>query len=301
MSDPYATLGLTKTATDDEIRKAYRRLAKKYHPDLNPNNKEAEDKFKQVGKAYEILGDKEKRRSYDQGAIDAEGQPRGFGGNGFGGGFSGGGFGGNAGFGGANVDPEDLQDILRGFGFGGGFAGRGGRGPRKGEDVRGELTIPFLLSVLGGEETVSINGQSVNFKVPPGVTDGQTLRLKGKGQPGRSGGVSGDLLLTIHVQPDARYERDGRDLRETVDIDFKTAILGGKLEIPTPQGSVRLTVPPDSDSGKVLRVPGRGVAADKSHVAGNLLVTLRVVLGKVDPRLKAFLQNEADSKASENI
>ncbi|QCE35055.1 J domain-containing protein [Acetobacteraceae bacterium] len=289
MSDLYATLGLTKTATDDEIRKAYRRLAKKYHPDLNPDNKEAEEKFKQIGKAYDILGDAEKRKSYDQGSIDGEGQPRGFGGGA--GGFGGGGFG-------AGASPEDLEDILRGFtggGFGGGFGGRGGfgsRASRAGGDVRSEMTIPFLLSVLGGEEEIFVNGKSVTFKVPPGITDGQTLRLKGKGQPGRGGAPAGNLLLTIHVQPDSRYERDGRDLREIVDIDFKTAILGGKLEIPTPLGPVRLTVPADSDSGKVLRVPGRGIAADKNHVAGNLLVTLRVVLGQVDPKLKKFLQDE---------
>ncbi|QCE33424.1 J domain-containing protein [Acetobacteraceae bacterium] len=296
MSDPYATLGLTKSATDDEIRKAYRRLAKKYHPDLNPDNKEAEEKFKQVGKAYEILGDKEKRNQYDQGAIDGDGQPRGFGGGGFGGGgFGPRGFGGGAGFGGAGASPEDLQDILRGFGFGGG--GFGARGPRAGEDVRSELTIPFLLSVLGGDEEIFVNGKSVSFKIPPGITNGQTLRLKGKGQPGRGGAPAGNLLLTIHIKPDHRYEREGRDLRTVVDIDFKTAILGGKLEIPTPQGSVRLTVPADSDSGKVLRVPGRGIAADKTHAAGNLLVTLRVILGKVDSKLKAFLQEEVNAEA----
>lgn len=301
-TDPYKVLGVSNTASDKEIRSAYRRLVKQYHPDRNPGDTKAEERFKEIGKAYEIIGDEEKRGQFDRGEIDADGQVRGPFGGGFGGGAGGhgGGFGGFGGFSGGGFNPEDLGDIFGAFGGGGGF--RSSR-PRKGEDLHGELRISMEECALGTRREVSLGGgRQVAVTIPAGIEDGKTLRLKGKGQPGQPGmdgrpGPAGDVLLKIHVAEDAYYKREGRDLRVTQDVDLHTAVLGGKVHVRTPAGTVALKVKPHSDSGTVLRLGGRGIAADKNHAAGNLLVTLRVTLGTVSPELEDLLRREADSKA----
>jgi len=298
VKDPYAALGLTRGATDKEIRSAYRKLAKEHHPDHNPNNKKAEEAFKAVGAAYGILGDKEKRARFDRGEIDAEGNERGpFGGGGFGGqgGFHGGGPGG------AQFNQEDLgaffSDMFSGGGtgadFGGGpFGGR--RRSRRGADRSYTLTVSFEDSVLGTTSRVTLpEAGTVEVKIPAGIEDGQTLRLNGKGGPGMGENApAGDALITISVTPSAVYTRDGRDLRANVPVDLSTAILGGKLVVPTPKGQVTMKVPPHSDTGTVLRLGGRGVGEHGSHKAGNLYVTLQVRIGTVDPALEAFFAGQ---------
>ncbi|QDH17167.1 DnaJ C-terminal domain-containing protein [Swingsia samuiensis] len=308
MKDPYSVLGVSKNATDKEIRSAYRKLAKKYHPDHNPDSKEAEEQFKAVGQAYNIIGDKEKRARFDRGEIDGEGQERGpFGGGGFGGGgFGGGGFGGGAGAHGfqGNFSQEDLgaffSDMFGGGGFSGDFrpGGAGGRRAAKGADRRYSVTIPFVQAILGTSLELNLGeGNHTEVRIPAGVEDGQTLRVRGKGAPGRPGmdgqpGVAGDALITVSVTPDKRYVREGRNVRMTQNIDLKIAVLGGKVTVQTPRGDVAVKVPKHSDSGKVLRLGGRGVGANKKEEAGDLLVTLQIQLGHVTPELEAFFEKQ---------
>ncbi|WP_438383474.1 DnaJ C-terminal domain-containing protein [Asaia sp. BMEF1] len=298
MKDPYAALGLTRSATDKEIRSAYRKLAKEHHPDHNPNNKKAEEAFKAVGAAYGILGDKEKRARFDRGEIDAEGNERGPFGPGGGGGFRGGqGF---PGGGGGQFNQEDLgaffSDMFSGGGTGadfgtGPFGGGGRRRTRRGADRSYTLTVSFEDSVLGTTSRVTLpEAGTVEVRIPAGIEDGQTLRLSGKGAAGMGEGApAGDALITISVTPSTVYTREGRDLRASVPVDLTTAILGGKIVVPTPKGQVTMKVPPHSDTGTVLRLGGRGVAEQGAHKAGNLYVTLQVRLGKIDPALEEFL------------
>lgn len=304
-ADPYSVLGIPKTADEKEIRTAFRKLAKQYHPDMNPDNKKAEEEFKKVNQAYDILGDKEKRAKYDRGEIDADGQERApFGAGGFGGG--GGGFRGGYG-GGQNFSEDDLQDIFSMFGgggaaggFGGGGAGgfrsAGGGRPRKGQDLHGQIHVTFDEAVLGGQREISLgDGRTVAVTIPPGVENDTTLRLRGKGMPGQPGrdgspGPAGDVLLKVFVSPSSRYKRDGRNLEATQDIDLRTAVLGGKIRVETPKGAVAVTVQPNSSSGTILRLKGRGIAATTTKPAGDLLISLSIVLGKPEPELEAFLR-----------
>lgn len=293
--DPYEVLGIARSASQDDIRKAYRKLAKKYHPDLNPGDKVAEENFKAVGAANALLSDEEQRARFDRGEIDASGQEKGFG-------FGGGGGGyrdyaeGPQGFhyGGNQFSEDDLGDIfgtMFGQGGGGGFRRRP-QGPRKGNDRQYALTVSFLDCVNGGTSRITLpGGATLDVKIPPGITDGQVLRLRGKGDPGHQGGPAGDALITITVAPDSMYERDGDDIRMSLPVDLKTAVLGGSITIPTPAGSVKMNVPPKSDSGSVLRLRGRGVKAHGGKEAGNLYVKLQVTIGKVDAALEDFLKN----------
>ncbi|BAK83785.1 DnaJ C-terminal domain-containing protein [Komagataeibacter medellinensis] len=298
--DPYEVLGLKRTASQDDIRKAYRKLAKKYHPDLNPGDKVAEENFKAVGAANALLSDEAQRARYDRGEIDASGQEKGFGGGGRGyrdyaegpQGFN---------YGGGQFSEDDLGDIFGTmFGQGGGGAGFGGgfrrrpQGPQKGADRQYALTVSFLDSVNGGTSRITLpGGAQLDVKIPPGIGNDQVMRLRGKGDPGQQGGPAGDALVTITVAPDATYTRDGNDIRMSLPVDLKTAVLGGSITIPTPAGSVKMNVPPHSDSGSVLRLRGRGVKAHGGHEAGNLYVKLVVTIGTVDPALEAFLRGEA--------
>ncbi|MBR0559810.1 DnaJ C-terminal domain-containing protein [Neokomagataea anthophila] len=292
MKDPYATLGVSKSATDKDIRSAYRRLAKQYHPDHNPNNTEAEEKFKAVGQAYNILGDKEKRAQFDRGEIGSDGQERGP--------FGAGGFGGGQGF-----NQEDLGSFFSDM-FGGGFSGdfqpggTAGRRTSKGSDRRYEVTITFVQAVLGTTLDLALGeGGHTEVKVPPGLEDGQTLRVRGKGAPGRAmrpgqPGVPGDALITVSVKDDSRFTRTGRNIRMTQKVPLKTAILGGKIIIDTPAGAVTVKIPKHSDSGKVLRLGGRGIAASRQAPAGDLLVTLQVQIGTLAAELEPFLESLAE-------
>ncbi|ATU71667.1 J domain-containing protein [Komagataeibacter rhaeticus] len=296
--DPYEVLGLKRTASQDEIRKAYRKLAKKYHPDLNPGDKVAEENFKAVGAANALLSDEAQRARYDRGEIDASGQEKGFYGGGHGyrdhaegpQGFN---------YGGGQFSEDDLGDIFGTmFGQGGGGAGFGGgfrrrpQGPQKGADRQYALTVSFLESVNGGTSRITLpGGAQLDVKIPPGIENDQVMRLRGKGDPGHQGGPAGDALITITVAPDETYTREGNDIRMSLPVDLKTAVLGGSITIPTPAGSVKMNVPPHSDSGSVLRLRGRGVKAHGKHEAGNLYVRLVVTIGTVDPALEAFLKD----------
>lgn len=289
--DPYDVLGVARTASQDEIRKAYRKLAKKHHPDLNPGDKAAEESFKAVGAAHALLSDPEQRARFDRGEIDAEGQERGFPGGG--GGYRSHAEGAQGHFyGGGQFSEDDLGDIFGGmFGQRGGFRRRP-QGPMKGEDRQYSLTVSFLDSVNGGTSRVTLpGGGTLDVKIPPGIEDGQVLRLRGKGDEGYQGGPAGDALISISVAPDPNYTRDGNDIRSTLPIDVKTAVLGGSITVPTPAGPVKMNVPAHSDTGSVLRLRGRGVKAHGGQEAGNLYVRLQVTIGKTDEAFENFLKS----------
>lgn len=303
--DPYQELGVSRTATTDEIRKAFRKLAKQFHPDTNPGNKAAEDRFKQVSAAFDILGDAVKKKKFDAGEIDADGREiaRGFGGPGGGpfgaGGFNRGGFqsrGGGAD--GPEIDLGDLfGDILgRGARGGGGFGGGAGGGfsPR-GADVRARLDIDLEEAIRGGKKRVAFSdGRTIDVTIPAGAQEGQTLRLKGQGSPGRGG--QGDALIELAIKPHPIYRREGETLVMDLPISVPDAVLGGKIEAPTPDGNVMLAVPKGSNSGATLRLKGRGLA-DAKGKRGDLLARLVVTLpDEPDSDLEKFAQAWRDQK-----
>lgn len=306
LSDLYAALGVARNATDKDVRNAYRKLAKQFHPDHNAGKPEAEERFKKVTAAYHILGDKEKRQRYDRGEIDDDGNERApFGPHGAGG------FNGAGPFQNAQSHPfsgDDLgaffSDIFQGGGasFQGGF-GQGGpqmRRPQRGANRTYTLRISFEDAVLGTSKRITLpEAGTVDVKIPAGIEGGQTLRLSGKGAPGMGEGApSGDALVTIEVSPSTVYKREGRNLTSSVAVDLRTAVLGGKLVVPTPQGSVTMKVPPHSDTGYKLRLNGRGVSAHGTHKAGDLFVTLHVKIGPVDPELEAFLRSHSGAEGA---
>jgi DnaJ-class molecular chaperone len=283
--DPYQELGVSRTATADEIRKAFRKLAKQFHPDTNPGNKPAEERFKQVSAAFDILGDVDKRKKFDAGEIDADGRETM---RGYGGGAGGGPFGGQGGFsrGGFSSDgPEiDLGDILGDmFGRGGGRAsggfgsgGFGGGFSAKGADVRARLDIDLEEAIKGGKKRVAFSdGRTIDVTIPAGAQEGQTLRLKGQGSAGRSG--PGDALIELAIKPHPVFKREGELLVMDLPVSVPDAVLGGKVEAPTPDGPVTLTVPKGANSGATLRLKGRGLA-DAKGKRGDLLARLMVTL-----------------------
>lgn len=309
MSNPYELLGVSKSASADEIKKAYRKLARSLHPDINPDKKAAE-KFKTITAAYELLSDPEKKRRYDAGEIDGEGNPTPFGSGAYdtrSGGFNGYGFGNNA-YGNTryqthNINPEDFASMfgggVGGFDFSdlfGGLGGNSNRGkrhasqsytpPTGGQDVTYELTIPFDLSITGGETTVGLaNGKKLKVKIPAGVTDEATLRLKGQGEPGYTG-QNGDALIKIKVQKSSLYTREGNNVLITVPVSLKEAVLGAKITVPTPSGTVVMKIPPYSSSGKILRLKGKGVKEK-----GDLLAKLSIILPeKSNSELTHFIE-----------
>lgn len=299
MPDPYETLGVSKTASAEEIRKAFRSKAKKYHPDLHPGDKEAEAKFKAANAANDLLSDPEKRAQFDRGEIDAEGQPRmdrafyrdyaqGPAGRRYRPGAGGEeGFSFNFGQGGANGGPdmEDLGDL-----FGSMFREQANR-PRRGRDRSYRLEVPFLDTVTGATERLTLpDGQTLDVRIPPGLEDGQVLRLRGKGEPGGNGAPDGDALIEISVRPHPVYRREGAHLAMDLPVTLREAVLGAKIAVPTPHGRVTLSVPPRSDTGTRLRLRGRGIAARGSHPAGDLYAVLKLVSGPVDEKLESFLR-----------
>ena len=285
--DPYTTLGVKKDATQDDIQKAYRRLAKKLHPDLNPGNKIAEDKFKEVTAAYDLLSDADKRARFDRGEIDASGteRPRQQYYRDF-----------------ANQDGWTAYTNNSGFADFGDFSGsedilseifgRQGRAARRrrGQDVRYHLDLSFLDAVNGGKQSIVLpDGTTLDVNIPPGTRDGQILRLKGKGRPALGDGPHGDALIEISVLPHPYFTRKGDDIYLDLPISLKEAVLGAKIKVPTPSGAVTVAVPKWSNTGRVLRLKGRGVPrSDRSK--GDQYVKLMLMLPeKPEPKLEAFV------------
>jgi DnaJ-class molecular chaperone len=293
--DPYTTLGVKRDASADEIRSAYRKLAKQHHPDLNPGNRVAEDRFKVISAANELLSDPEKRARYDRGEIDASGQemPERQTYRSYADGAQGDRYGhpgAHPGAGPETFNAEDLDDIFGDL-FGARQAGGASR-PRRGRDGRYALTIPFLDAVNGAAKRLTLpDGRTLDVKVPVGVAEGQTLRLRGQGDPGRNGGPAGDALIEIHIEDHRFFRRDGQDIRFDLPVTIKEAVLGGPVLVPTPGGRLKLTIPPNSDTGRELRLRGRGVPAHGATPAGDLYVTLRVVIGHPDAALETFLRD----------
>lgn len=291
--DPYALLGVAKNASDDDIRRAFRKLAKELHPDLNPGDKAAVERFKKVSAAYELLGDPEKRKRYDRGEIDASGEPRRA--------YQqqGAGAGGPFGWRGARPGgpPPDMEEA--GFSdifseiFGGARGARGARfgGGIRGSDVRYTLEIDFLEAVTGARKRVTMpEGGMLDLTVPEGVNDGQVLRLKGKGGPGFRGGEPGDALVEIKVRPHPQFKRVGDDITLDLPIAIDEAVLGAKVEVPTVTGRVQLTIPKGTSSGRVFRLRGKGVRNVATGTTGDQLVTVRIVLpDEVDDSLAYFM------------
>ena len=292
--DPYQELGVSRGASHDEIRKAFRKLAKQHHPDTNPGNKAAEDRFKQVSAAFDIIGDAEKRKKFDAGEIDADGREtmRGYGGGPAGGGGPWGQQGGwNQSRSAESMEGADLSDLFseilgrRGGGGGGGFGGFS----QKGADVRAKLEIDLEDTIHGAKKRIAFSdGRTIDVTIPKGAEEGQTLRLKGQGSPGRSG--PGDAFIELVVRPHAIFRRDGESLVMDLPVTIPDAVLGGKVEARTPDGAVTLTVPKGANSGQSLRLKGRGLS-DARGKRGDLLARIVLMLPeKPDAELEAFAE-----------
>lgn len=297
MKDPYQTLGVEKSATTAEIKRAYRKLARELHPDLNPDDKAAEARFKEVAQAYEIVGDAEKRRRFDDGEIDATGAERQeyrfY--RDFADGPSHGGHAAEDGF----ASSEELEEFLR-RAFGEGSARRGRRTEFKarGQDVSYTMRVDFLDAAKGAAREITLpDGRHLKVTIPEGARDRQTIRLKGQGGPGFGGGHAGDAYVELHVEPHAFFERRDSNIHVTVPVTLREAVLGGPIEVPTIGGPVKLKVPPNSNSGQVLRLRGRGLLDPASGTRGHQFVKLQVVLPKEpDQKLGAFLENWAPER-----
>lgn len=311
--DPYQVLGVDRAAADEDIRRAFRKLAKAYHPDLNPSDDGAAEQFRRVSEAYDILGDPPRRRQYDSGEIDAAGQPRAAGGyaytgHSWAGDPAGAGAGGGA-YGGFNGFSEIFEDVFgrrstAGPGARGGFAGAGRGGPghggaaggpagfRAGTDVRYGLEVDFMEALEGAKKRVTLPGGGVlDLAVPAGIVHGQVLRLRGKGGPGRGGGAAGDALVEIKVRPHKLFSRVGNDIHAEAPITLDEAVLGGRIEVSTVSGRVNLALPPGTANGRVFRLKGKGVPERTGHAAGDHFVTVRIAMpDTVDDELRDFFE-----------
>ncbi len=284
--DLYQRLGVQKTATEPEIKKAYRSLAKQLHPDRNRDNPKAAERFGQITQAYDLLSDKDKRARYDRGEIDEDGNPKGFAFGGGGGGGRGAG-GGRPGF--DDAATADLGDIFEGL-FGRGGPGGGARRPpppQKGADANYRLSVPFMDAATLADQRVTLSGaRTIDLKLPPGLEDGQKIRLGGQGEQGPAG--AGDAIITLSIASHRFFVREGDDIRLELPVTLREAVLGGKVRAPTVDGAVMLTVPPGTSSGKVLRLKGRGWSR-KDGTRGDQLVTLMIDVPAGDAALEAFL------------
>jgi DnaJ-class molecular chaperone len=294
MRDPYEILGVPKDAEEDRIKKAYRELAKKHHPDLHPGDKSALAKFQEVQSAYDLLSDKEKRRRFDAGEIDASGAERpprhfyrsyadGEGGAKY------------HGFGGGDGADVDLDDLFSMFGGAPGGRRRGTQFKMQGADVSYTLRVPFLDAAKGARQRITLpDGRTIDVNIPEGTHDRQTLRLKGQGQPGIGGGEPGDAYIEIHVEPHAFFTRKDNDVHVEVPVTLDEALLGAKIEVPTASGPVSLTVPKGSNTGSTLRLKGRGILDQRTKSRGDQYVKLKVVLPEVpDEELSRFVDEWA--------
>lgn len=286
-NDLYKTLGVAKTATQDDIRKAYRKLAKKLHPDLHPGDKDAEARFKEITAAYHLLSNSDQRARYDRGEIDASGAERPD--HGFYRQYAetdgGGRYTSSSGFG----DFEDVSDLFSDL-----FRRHGGARQTvraKGRDVRYQLAVDFLDAVNGAKRRITLpDGKALDLTIPAGTREGSILRLKGKGGSGMGGGPPGDALVEIGIKPHAIFRREGNDIIMDLPITVDEAVLGGKVEVPTISGRVSMSVPKGANSGDVLRLKGQGVKPARG-AAGDQRVVLKVMLPeKIDPDLEAFMR-----------
>jgi DnaJ-class molecular chaperone len=320
MRDPYEVLGVSKGANEADVKTAYRRLAKKLHPDANKHDPKAASRFAELNAAYEIVGDSDKRKAFDRGEIDAEGKPRFQGFEGFGAQPGGGAHGpGGAHFESFSFGPDGFRRSAGGAGAGGGagfedllrgmFGGRagGGRGfgtqfeaedfgaPAGGQDLHASLTITLADAAKGTKTRVHLpTGKDVEVKIPAGIASGQQIRLKGQGWPSATG-RAGDALITINVAPHPLFKPDGADLRLELPITLYEAVLGGKVRVPTLDGAVELAIPAGTNSGRTFRLKGKGLKAKSG--AGDLLATVRVVLPEgVDDEFKELMKKWRDKK-----
>jgi DnaJ-class molecular chaperone len=318
MGDPYDVLGVSKGASEGDIKSAYRRLAKKLHPDANKHDPKAASRFAELNAAYEIVGDADKRKAFDRGEIDAEGKPRFQGFEGFGA-QPGGGFnpGGGAHFESFSFGPDGfrrsgggggggIDELLRGM-FGGAARGarHGSRAPFEGEDfgagtgagqdLHASLTITLNDAAKGTKTRVHLpTGKDIEVKIPAGIASGQQIRLKGQGWPSANG-RAGDALITVNVAPHPLFKPDGNDLRLELPITLYEAALGGKVRVPTLDGAVELAIPPGTNSGRTFRLKGKGLKAKSA--AGDLLATVRIVMPeRVDDEFKDLMKTWRDKK-----
>lgn len=285
MDDPYKVLGVPRTASQDDIRLAYRKLAKKHHPDLNPGNARAEEQFKALSAANEILSDVPKRAQFDRGEIDAAGQPRSpeatyrdYADTESGHRYA------RSGSQSRGWSPQDIDDMF-GSMFGTNAETRGG-------DEHYSLDTDFLTAINGATRRLTLpDGRVLDVKIPAGTREGQILRLRGQGGAGSARIPAGDALIEIHVAPHRFFRRDGDDIRLDLPISLSEAVLGGSVEVPTPGGPVKMKLPPHSETGKELRLKGRGVPSHGGRAKGDLYAKLLIVLGPPDPALDEFLRD----------
>jgi DnaJ-class molecular chaperone len=294
MRDPYDILGAAKGASEADIKRAYRKIAKETHPDTHPGDEAVEQRFKEAAVAYDLLSDKEKRGQFDRGEIDAEGKPKAdfafnrahSGGGGFG-------------FGGGSAGMEDVFSDLFG-----GMRGRrrGGMASIPGADVRYTVRIDFLAAVKGVRRRINRHdGKTLDVNIPPCTEDGQSLRLKGQGLQGKGGGPAGDAFVEVRVEAHPYFTRDKADIEVEVPISIDEAVLGAKIKVPTVDGPVTVTVPPNTSSGTRLRLKGRGVPASRpSGTAGDQYVRLKIVLPeRGDEKLNEFIRQWAEENPSD--
>jgi DnaJ-class molecular chaperone len=304
--DYYKTLGVARDASPKEISKAYKKLAQKYHPDLNPDDQRAKERFKEVQTAYDVIGDAEKRKKYDQfghGFENVSAGPQGGpwqrrGGAEYTQEFD---LGDLFGQGGGTGGGADFSDIFRHF-TGAGGAARGPRqrrtAPKRGSDIQHEVTVPFKTAIEGGEVQLNVkrpdgSNERISAKIPPGIEDGKRIRLRGQGEKGATGGPAGDLLISIRIQPHNYFMRKGNNLEVRVPISLKEAILGGTIEIPTPSGEIHLKIPPGTSGGKRLRIRGQGIKTPKGE-AGDLFAEVQIVLPEqIGDELKQHIEQDA--------